>query len=66
MHHPQHALAVDGLFGAYGSAPAWVERQQVMLTQCRAMLDFCEQWQPGGDGARQWQHRLAVTESWTE
>ena len=26
MHHPQHALAVDGLFGAYGSAPAWVER----------------------------------------
>jgi aminoglycoside phosphotransferase (APT) family kinase protein len=66
MHHPQHALALDGLFGAYGSAPAWVERQQAMLTQCRAMLDLCERWQPGGDSARQWQHRLAVTESWTE
>jgi hypothetical protein len=37
-----------------------------MLTQCRAMLDLCERWQPGGDSARQWQHRLAVTESWAE
>ena len=66
MHHPQHALALDELFGAYGSAPAWGERQQAMLAQCRAMLDLCERWQPGGDSVRQWQHRLAVTESWAE
>jgi aminoglycoside phosphotransferase (APT) family kinase protein len=66
MHHPQHAAAIDAFFGAYGSAPAWAERQQAMLAQCHAMLDLCERWQPGGESTRQWQHRLVVTESWIE
>jgi aminoglycoside phosphotransferase (APT) family kinase protein len=48
MHHPQDALALEGFFGAYGFAPPWAERQQAMHTQCRAMLDLCERWQPGG------------------
>jgi aminoglycoside phosphotransferase (APT) family kinase protein len=66
MHHPQNIAALGALFDAYGSAPAWSARQLAMIAQCRAMLDLCQGWQPGGEGVRQWQRRLAITESWTE
>jgi aminoglycoside phosphotransferase (APT) family kinase protein len=66
MHHPEHRTALDELFGACGSAPAWSERQQAMAGQCRAMADLYEHWQPGGERARQWERRLSVTQSWTE
>ena len=66
MHHPRSISALAALFEAYGSVPAWSARQRAMIAQCRAMLDLCERWQPGGESVRQWQHRLAVTESWTD
>jgi aminoglycoside phosphotransferase (APT) family kinase protein len=66
MHHPRHAAALAELFDAYGWEPAWSARQQAMLTQCRSMLSLCERWEPGGPGSRQWRHRLATTQSWTE
>jgi aminoglycoside phosphotransferase (APT) family kinase protein len=66
MHHPQDVTALGAFFGAYGAAPAWPVRQQTMVARCRSLLGFCERWQPGGAGTRQWRHRLAVTESWTE
>jgi aminoglycoside phosphotransferase (APT) family kinase protein len=66
MHHPQSVPALASFFNAYGLAPAWSSRQRAMIAQCRAMLDLCQRWQPGGEPVRQWQHRLAITESWVE
>jgi aminoglycoside phosphotransferase (APT) family kinase protein len=66
MHHPQSVTALGALFDGYGLAPAWSSRQRAMIAQCRAILDLCQRWQPGGEPVRQWQHRLAITESWTE
>jgi len=66
MHHPQSITALGALFEGYGSAPAWSARQRAMIAQCRAMLDLCQRWQPGGEPVRQWQNRLAVKGSWTE
>ena len=37
-----------------------------VLAQCHALLELCEQWQPGSENVRRWQQRLAITESWTE
>jgi aminoglycoside phosphotransferase (APT) family kinase protein len=66
MHHPQHVTALAAFFDGYGNTPAWPARQQAMLAQCRAHLAHAEQWWPGGATVRQWQHRLQVTQSWTE
>jgi aminoglycoside phosphotransferase (APT) family kinase protein len=66
MHHPGHVGALASLFDAYGEHPGWAVRQQAMLVVCRNILALCERWEPGGDGARLWQHRLQVTQSWTE
>jgi thiamine kinase-like enzyme len=40
--------------------------EDLAYTQCRSMLSLCERWEPGGPGSRQWRHRLATTQSWTE
>lgn len=40
--------------------------RKAMAVRCRWLLGLCERWQPGGDGARQWRHRLEMTESWPE
>jgi Ser/Thr protein kinase RdoA (MazF antagonist) len=66
MHHPAHVVALSSLFDAYGHRPAWIVRQQAMVEQCRALLAFCERWEPGGPGVRSWHNRLQVTESWAE
>jgi Ser/Thr protein kinase RdoA (MazF antagonist) len=66
MHHPADVGALGALFDGYGSAPAWSARHQAMLAQCRVQLDLSEQWQPGGENARRWQQRLAITQAWTE
>lgn len=66
MHHPQSTAALGELFGAYGFTPAWSARQQAMVAQCRAQLDFCEQWQRSGENLHRWQQRLRATTSWTE
>jgi Ser/Thr protein kinase RdoA (MazF antagonist) len=66
MHHPGHVGALAFLFGAYGQRPAWAARQEAMAGQCRMLLGLCERWEPGGEAVRRWQHRLQLTESWTE
>jgi aminoglycoside phosphotransferase len=66
MHHPRCVAALDVFFDAYGSTPGWATRQHAMLGRCRALLDLCERWQPDGQDAHSWRHRLAVTESWAE
>lgn len=66
MHHPAHVSDLGVLFGAYGRRPAWATRQRAMIAQCRALLAFCERWQPGGPSAHMWRQRLTITESWAE
>ncbi|HTW03402.1 MAG TPA: phosphotransferase [Streptosporangiaceae bacterium] len=66
MHHSQRITALGAFFDAYGWAPAWSARKYAMIAQCRAMFDLCQRWQPGGEGVRQWRHRLTITESWRE
>jgi Phosphotransferase enzyme family len=66
MHHPEHVAALGSFFDSYGVRPSWGVRQQAMVTRCRALLDLCERWQPGGAGPREWLRRLAITESWNE
>jgi Ser/Thr protein kinase RdoA (MazF antagonist) len=65
MHHPGHVGALGALFDGYGRQPAWPDRQQAMVRQCRSMISLSERWEPGGPGAGQWRQRLDVTESWT-
>lgn len=66
MHHPDHVAALDELFAGYGARPAWPERHAAMMVGCRQLIDFCERWEPGGDGVRQWRDRASVTASWLE
>jgi hypothetical protein len=41
-------------------------RHQAMLARCRELLEVCERQEPGGELARRWQARLAITACWTE
>lgn len=74
MHHPEQVGAMDDFFAGYVSGvpgrncarPAWVDRQSAMVTQCQRLIDFCERWEPGGDGVREWQTRAARTADWVE
>lgn len=65
-HHPEHVEALDEFFAAYGHRPAWRDRHDAMLAQCRALLDLCQRWSADGGGVRLWQHRLDVTAAWSE
>ncbi|NRQ35756.1 phosphotransferase [Nonomuraea sp. NN258] len=65
MHHPEHAALLDRFFTAYAATvPPWSERQAAMLSRCRALLDFCARWEPGGGGEKLWRERLDLTASW--
>ncbi|WP_406633589.1 aminoglycoside phosphotransferase family protein [Amycolatopsis sp. WGS_07] len=67
MHHPDHVGRLEGFYATYGRpAPPWPMRQEAMLAKCQMLEDFCRQWEPGGDGERQWRDRAAVTAGWTE
>ena len=67
MHHPQHVGALGSFFDAYGGAvPAWSARQAYMVGRCRSLEEFCERWEPGGGGVRQWRERAAVAANWRE
>jgi aminoglycoside phosphotransferase (APT) family kinase protein len=66
MHHPEHVAALSYLFEGYGCRPAWTDRKHAMVAQNRVLLALCEREEPSGEGARLWQQRLRVTESWTE
>lgn len=64
-HHPDHADALADFFDAYGGpVPEWPRRQAAMVARCLELRRFCERWEPGGRGARQWAERAHVTESW--
>lgn len=67
MHHPEQAGSLGAFFGAYQDEPPWPDRHQAMLARCRELLDLSRRSSlPGGEPARQWQDRLAITASWTE
>lgn len=67
MHHPNHVDRLDGFYAAYGSpVPPWPARKQAMLAKCRALEDFCQRWEPNGDGVRQWRQRATTTARWEE
>lgn len=67
FHHAEHAGALAEFFAAYGGlVPDWSERQASRLARCRELEEFCERWEPGGAGARQWVERAAITASWRE
>ncbi|WP_159072352.1 hypothetical protein [Streptomyces sp. CMB-StM0423] len=38
----------------------------LVLAKCAEMRGFCERWEPGGPGVRQWEERAAATAGWTE
>jgi hypothetical protein len=62
MHHPRRVSLLGEFFGAYdGQIPPWPARQAIMADRCRSLLGFCRRQDPGGSGAAQWAHRLAVT-----
>ncbi|WP_407565990.1 phosphotransferase family protein [Streptomyces sp. 184] len=66
-HHPGHRGALDGFFRAYGGeVPPWPVRRAAMLAKCAEMRRFCERWEAGGPGVRQWADRAAVTAGWAE
>jgi aminoglycoside phosphotransferase len=69
MHHPEHRAALGAFFTAYGDHPPWPERRHEMLARCRALLDLCVR-RAGDDrtdgAVRQWRHRVALTNGWTE
>jgi tRNA A-37 threonylcarbamoyl transferase component Bud32 len=66
MHHPDAVAALDGFFASYGDQPAWTDRQHVMTSRCRDMLELCQRWEPGGVAGARWRDRLRITQSWTE
>ncbi len=65
MHHRDEVAALDGFFSGYGSRPSWAERQQVMTSRCRDMLELCQRWRPAGPAVARWRDRLRITGSWT-
>ncbi len=66
MHHPEQTGSLGAFFGAYQDEPPWPDRHQAMLARCRELLGMSRRSGPGGELARQWQDRLAITASWTE
>ncbi len=66
-HHPDRLGALRHFYEGYGApVPPWPLRRAVMAAKCRALEDFCERWEPGGAGVRQWQRRTATTVGWPE
>ncbi|MEU5870960.1 phosphotransferase [Glycomyces sp. NPDC047369] len=63
-HHPAHVGDLDACFDAYGPVPPWEARQAEMVARCEALEAFCERWEAGGPGARQWRERTAATAAW--
>jgi aminoglycoside phosphotransferase len=64
-HHPAEVEALRALFAAYGSRPAWAERQRAALAKCRKMLALPRPEGDAGPGAQRWRKLLADTASWT-
>ncbi|MGW2342616.1 phosphotransferase family protein [Streptomyces sp. NPDC001661] len=64
-HHPAHTPALGHFHRSYGSGvPLWPARRAAMLARCEELRRFCERWEAGGAGARQWRERAAVTAAW--
>ncbi|MGD6748142.1 hypothetical protein ACOKM3_40590 [Streptomyces sp. BH106] len=59
--------ALGHFFRSYGDeVPPWPLRRTAMLARCEELRRFCERWEPGGRGARQWRERAAATAGWEE
>ncbi|MFD2080176.1 Phosphotransferase enzyme family protein [Actinopolymorpha cephalotaxi] len=66
-HHPDRTPLLGEFHAAYGGPPyAWPARRAVMVARCHALEAFCTRWKLGGEGARQWSRRAAVTAAWPE
>ena len=64
MHHPEHAGSLDAFFASYQHEPPWPDRHRAMLTRCREFAELGQRSEPGGELARRWRQRLAITASW--
>jgi aminoglycoside phosphotransferase (APT) family kinase protein len=63
MHHPHAVCDLDELFAASRLEPAWVERHDAMLGQCREILAYCAS-SGMTEAAQDWRRLLAATEKW--
>jgi Ser/Thr protein kinase RdoA (MazF antagonist) len=66
MRHPETVGALEELFAGYGDRPSWVDRRAAALAMCRSMLALARVGGASAPGARRWQRRIDITESWTE
>lgn len=71
MHHPGRVPLLGAFFDAYArsgrnTVPDWPARQAAMLAKCLSLREFCERWEPGGEGVRRWEERFATTAGWED
>lgn len=66
MHHPHAVSMLAAFFDAYGTRPAWNERQVEMLRRCRSLESFAQRWDPAGRAVTVWQERATAVASWAE
>jgi aminoglycoside phosphotransferase len=69
-HHPEQRAALGEFHAAYTaggrSLPLWPVRQAAMVDRCRELGEFCQRWEAGGPGVRQWEGRASATAAWIE
>jgi aminoglycoside phosphotransferase len=54
-HHSDDVGSLDQFFAGYGACPPWEARQAAIVTRCRELLTFSEQWQRDSDSVRLWE-----------
>jgi aminoglycoside phosphotransferase (APT) family kinase protein len=66
-HHPHDRGDLGEFFAGYaGPIPAWPRRQATMVARCRQLEQFCQRWEPDGQGAALWAERAAVAATWSQ
>lgn len=60
------ALSLGQVAGVRGQELLDAGQAPAVLAACGEMRRFCERWEPGGPGVRQWEERAAATAGWTE
>jgi aminoglycoside phosphotransferase (APT) family kinase protein len=66
MHHPDAVGELAEFFDAYGTQPAWADRQAEMLRRCAWLERFSRRWDPNGQAMAIWQQRAEAVACWTE
>lgn len=64
--HPEQVDHLDEFFAAYGSLPAWSDRQDSMLDKLDRLLSFALERSSTGEAVDTRSHQMAVTEAWSE